>query len=315
MKTPLWSRLTGGVFNSLESAASVCYTEAPYLLGGFHRMYCMRRILLLCTGLVLALAGLSACNMFAPEAGQQTLSADRDRLGTQVAIARQTATPINDRLSVTLEGALTAVARSHAQTTRIAATLQALGTPFVDNRFITPAALDDLAPDANQPGLNVPLAASQQPVIPVVQPTIIGQGAAQGNASDLAPPTPTAIVQAPDGATLEPSAFGLTDVVTAQAVGADDCAVSPTSSFPMGTEGIYVVARAQNLTPANVLTARFLLNGVEQVFYTWSPSFTITQGCIWFYMPASDVASLMGAWTAQIDIDGAAGVQVPFTVA
>ncbi|MBW4438814.1 MAG: hypothetical protein KME04_16880 [Pleurocapsa minor GSE-CHR-MK-17-07R] len=272
----------------------------------------MHRALIRTSGIILLLAVLAACNMFAPEAGQQTLSAERDLRGTEVAIARLTATPINDRLNVTLEGALTALARSHGQTTRIAATLQALGTPFVDSRFVTPAALDNDASVAGQTGLassgqtNI-----QQPVIPVVEPTIIGQGAAQGNASDLVPPTPTPFVE---GATLEPSTVGLSDVVTAQAVGADDCALSPISEFPATTEGVYVVARAQNLSPANLLTARFLLNGVEQVFYTWSPSFNIAQGCIWFYMPAADVTALAGTWTAQIDIDGAAGVQVPFTV-
>lgn len=272
----------------------------------------MHRALVHTCGIFLLLAGLAACNMFAPDAGQQTLSAERDVRGTEVAIARLTATPINDRLNVTLEGALTALARSHGQTTRIAATLQALGTPFVDSRFVTPAALDNGASAAAQTGLaDASQTNIQQPIIPVVEPTIIGQGAAQGNASDLAPPTPTPFVE---GATLEPSTVGLSDVVTAQAVGADDCAVSPISEFPAATEGVYVVARAQNLSPANLLTARFLLNGVEQVFYTWSPSFDIAQGCIWFYMPAADVTALAGTWTAQIDIDGAAGVQVPFTV-
>lgn len=272
----------------------------------------MHRALFRIPGIILLLAVLAACNMFAPEASQQTLSAERDLRGTEVAIARLTATPINDRLNVTLEGALTALARSHGQTTRIAATLQALGTPFVDSRFVTPAALDTDASVAGQTGLaSFGQTNIQQPVIPVVEPTIIGQGAAQGNASDLVPPTPTPFVE---GATLEPSTVGLSDVVTAQAVGADDCALSPISEFPATTEGVYVVARAQNLSPTNLLTARFLLNGVEQVFYTWSPSFDIAQGCIWFYMPAADVTSLAGTWTAQIDIDGAAGVQVPFTV-
>ena len=267
----------------------------------------MNRLLPLLLLVVLAAAG---CNMFAPPIENQTLAAQRDSAGTLVADARATATVATDRLSVTAESAATSVARSGAQSTRIAATLFALGTPFVEVRFITPVAPTQPAvlPSGGSEG------SSGGP--PAVLPTVIGQGSAQGNATLVVPPPMTP----PPGAevTAEPvsgSGPALVNPVITDRVGSDDCAVGSVSTFAPNALGVYIVATAQNIAPGTQFTARFLRDGVEQVFYTWSPGFAINSGCIWFYMPASDVAFGAGNWSAQIEMNGAVAVQpIPFTV-
>lgn len=263
----------------------------------------VQRLLPLFALVVLAAAG---CNMFAPPAANQTLSAERDSAGTLVAQARASATPGMDRLAVTSEAAITGVARSAAQSTRIAATLFALGTPFVDIRFITPEAPTEAA---IQPGIS----GSGGP--PAVLPTVIGQGSAQGNATLQAPPAPT-----PPGAeaTAGPSGSSgpaLVNAVITDRVGSDDCAVGSVTEFGPNALGVYIVATAQNVPAGSQFTARFLHDGAEQVFYTWSPGFNISNGCVWFYMPASDVSFTAGSWSAQIEMNGSVAVPpVSFTV-
>lgn len=250
----------------------------------------------------------TGCNMFAPPAANQTLAVERDSAATQVAEAHASATLAADRLSVTAEAAQTSVARSAAQSTRIAATLFALGTPFVDIRFITPEAATPTA----QPGIGAGNQVVGGP--PAVQPTIIGQGSAQGNATLQGEPAPT-LPGAP--ATAEPGNGGaeLVNIVITDRVGSDDCAVGSVSDFAATALGVYVVATARNLPAGSQLTARFLNNGVEQVYYNWSPNFNISEGCVWFYMPASDVVFSTGNWSAQLELNGAAaGAPALFTV-
>jgi hypothetical protein len=244
--------------------------------------------------------------MFAPEASQQTLQAQRDALGTQVAEARASATPQSARMQVTLEAAQTSAARSNLQTTRIAATLSALGTPFIDIRFITP----EFAQLAAAPDSSAQVTGQDGVAIPQVMPTIIGQGGAQGNSSITAPSTPIPAAEQ----TVDPALPSLSNLTTADAVGADDCAAAPVTNFSAEAAGVYVVANAANLTPANTLTARWSFAGTEQITYDWTPGFNITQGCIWFYMPATDVAFSPGGWAVQIDLDGAPGQPINFTV-
>jgi hypothetical protein len=256
---------------------------------------------------MLAAAG---CNMFAPPAANQTLAAERDIAGTQVAAARASATPAADRLSVTAEAAQTSVARSAAQSTRISATLFALGTPFVDIRFITPEA-------PTQPAVVAPGSGGNQVIggPPAVQPTVIGQGSAQGNATLQGPPPPTLPAAQVTSDPNDSSGPQLVNLVITDRVGADDCAVGSMSSFEPNALGVYIVATALNIASGSQLTARFLNDGIEQVFYNWSPDFNITQGCIWFYMPASDVPFTAGNWSAQLELNGApAGAPVLFTV-
>lgn len=242
-----------------------------------------------------ALLLLTACNMFAPEASLQTLAAQRDRQSTQAAIQRATATAASERLRVTLEAAQTAVTNAEIQSTRIAATLIARGMDVVDVRFITPEA----GAGTTMSGIN-PLNAEGVAVIPA-------QGGAQGNIP-LQPPTPTPPpIQANPAATqpaADPDTPSLTNIVVAERVGADDCALNPQTSFPDTIAQIYVVATAANIASGTPITARFLLEGSEQIRYDWSPGFNIARGCIWFRMPASDVTLTPGSWSATLELNG-----------
>ena len=256
--------------------------------------------------LALAVLAAAGCNMFAPPAANQTLSAERDTAVTMVAQARASATPGMDRLAVTSEAAITSVARSAAQSTRIAATLFALGTPFVDIRFITPEAPTQAAVQPGNSGSSGP---------PAVLPTVIGQGSAQGNATLQAPPAPTQPGAEVTADPSNPNTPALVNAVITDRVGSDDCAVGSVADFSPSALGVYVVATAQNIPSGSQFTARFLRDGVEQVFYTWSPGFNIASGCIWFYMPTSDVDFSADNWSAQIEMNGAVAVQpIAFTV-
>jgi hypothetical protein len=265
------------------------------------------------------LVGLSAtaCNMFAPSVGQQTLEAEHRNAGTRIAQVRGTATVETDRQDATLSVALTNVGRVEIQTTRIAATMLALGTPFIDIRVITP-----MAPT---PAAGAPAAPAGAGVVgpdngSVVQPIIVGTGSAQGNSGlqpTAQPQSATALPLLPDvTAEANPAAAAalLSDITTASAVGGNDCATQSVSSFSTSAAGVYVVAVAQGIGPANVITARWSAGGVEQVFYDWSPSTTVNGGCIWFYMPAGDAVFTPGTWSVSLEVDGVpVGTPVTFT--
>lgn len=256
----------------------------------------------LCTLLLAA-----GCNMFAPPADMQTLSADRITRGTEVAVLRSTATAQTERLRVTLDFAGTAVSNAGMQSTRIAATMIANGTAFVDLRFITPEAPVTAAPLAGNAPLN---------------PIITAGGGAQGN-TVLQPPVPTApplqtnnAAVSAATATPDPTRPSLTSVVVSESVGSDDCAVAPASSFTTAAVELYVVALAANLPAGSTITARWMRDNLEQVRYDWSPSFDIAQGCIWFRMPAGDVAFSAGSWSVQLDFNGLpTGTPTAFTLA
>jgi hypothetical protein len=103
--------------------------------------------------------------------------------------------------------------------------------------------------------------------------------------------------------------------VLSEAVGSDDCPTSTTSVFPTNAEGVYISAVANNLSQSNVVVSHWLREGVEVANYDWSPGFEIEQGCIWFYMPASEVDFSAGNWSVQLDLDGVpVGQPVTFTV-
>jgi hypothetical protein len=219
---------------------------------------------------------------------------------------RQTATAQADRLAITLEYAQTAVGAANAQSTRIAATLMATGMPPIDVRNITPLFATPVPDDVRSDDS----ANAAPPPVFAITP-IMSDSGAQGNTDLLTPPTAAPLAEQ----TIDPDAPHLTEIVITQAVGADDCAVSATSVVPTNADGVYASAIAHNLSPANVVVSHWLREGTEMVFYEWSPGFEIEEGCIWFYMPASDVDFSPGNWSVQLDLDGnPAGQPVAFTI-
>ncbi|MCC6617049.1 MAG: hypothetical protein IT320_26490 [Anaerolineae bacterium] len=242
----------------------------------------------------LLLLTLSACNFFAPGSDVQTQEAAHQAAGTQVAILRQTATYEMDRLLVTQEAVQTAVQDIMLQNTRTAVTMIALGTTFIDAQMITPAAPLTALDGATQP----PVA---------VTPGGVAQGGANGE-------VPQAQATAP-AATGDPTVTSLANIVTSESVGADDCAVSPSTSFSSTTPGIYVVATAFNLGPQNTITYRWLRDGAEVWVDSWSPRGETNGQCIWYYLTPAEVELGPGNWSIDILIDGAmAGTPASFTI-
>jgi hypothetical protein len=254
--------------------------------------------------LTAVLALLSGCNFFAPEPAQQTLAAQHGLLGTEAAQGAETATAATDRLAATVEFAQTAVRQVEAQSTRIVATMFALGTPFVDARAITPP-----APAEVQAAIDF----TPAPVL-VATPVISGAGSALGNVPLQQPPALTAIT--PEESEPEAPASGprLSDLAMSTAVGANDCPTTTATTFPNTVSGLYVTAVANDISPNTTLVSRWRRDGVEVIFYEWTPGFAIAQGCIWFYMPAADVDFGPGNWSVELSINGAAAGTVAFTV-
>jgi hypothetical protein len=240
---------------------------------------------------------LSACNFFTPPGAQETLSADYAARGTQIADLRLTATVEMDRLFVTQEAIQTAVRDVELQSTRTSATLVALGTAVIDTSAITPAG-------------DVALAAAPQPTALAITP---GSAAASAGAGGAPQPTPVAV--ATQAAPADPNATLLTNIVTTESIGADNCAAAPNSSFTSSTSGVYIVATAFNLTPNNTITYRWQRDSIEVYVATWSPSGNTNGECIWYYVTPAEVAFEPGSWSVEVLIDGVlVGSPIPFTV-
>lgn len=276
-------------------------------------------------GLVIGLAG--GCNFFAPPSDIQTENLQSEIARTQIAAIRATATVNSERLLITAEFAGQAIDNAAQQTTRIAATLIALGTPFIEslaleNPGLPPAqpppvtavgpsvaALATLAPGV------IPTSTAPTSFNPLITPGI-GGGARGGATLVLAPPTAAAGNASPAGAaTLDPNGPNLVNIQVATSVGADDCAVNPSSVFTSGVAGLYVVATARNIPAGANLSARFTRDGAEVRPYDWTPDFAINGACIWFWAPAEEVTYTVGAWAVTLAINGVpVGPPVAFTI-
>ncbi|MBE0690856.1 MAG: hypothetical protein IH587_12125 [Anaerolineae bacterium] len=243
----------------------------------------------------LLLLTLSACNFFAPSPDAQTQVAAHQVAGTQMADLRQTATYEIDRLLITQEAVQTAVQDIELQNTRTAVTMIALGTTFIDAQLITPA--------APLTGLEASGATPEQVV---VTPGGVAQGA--NGAVPQAQATQPA-------ATTNPTLASLANIVTTESVGADDCAIAPSTSFASTTPGIYVVATAFNLGPQTTITYRWQREGIEIWVDTWSPRGETNGQCIWYYLTPAEVEMTPGNWSIEILINGAmSGTPVTFTI-
>ncbi len=164
----------------------------------------------------------------------------------------------------------------------------------------------------------------------LVTPMVTGDGAARG--SIAVGPTPALVASptpipgfAPLNPTTPPNlpavdnragngAPALTNVAFSSSVGVDDCPISPTTTFSGSASSIYVSAVGQMLTSSNVVSSRWLLDGVEQVIYTWSPSALVDGACIWFYITPEGVPFTPGSWSVELTIDGATVSTSGFTI-
>ena len=255
-----------------------------------------------------ALISLSACNFFSQPVDLQTENLQNEQAGTQIAAVRATATTNADHMLVTLSSAQTAVGEVDQQSTRIVATLIAQGTLIVDASGITPV-VPTAAPQADG---GSPLPQIANPLLTPGAPQVSAGGSAQGDSALV--PTPASNGQNVQS-TLDPSGPSLTQITLTEQVGKDDCPVNSVTSFNADATDIYVTAVANNVGTSDTLTADFSLAGQSIKTYSWSPGFTIRGACIWFHMPASEVAFSPGSWSVAIAINGTQiGAPIPFSI-
>jgi hypothetical protein len=256
-------------------------------------------------------AALAGCNFFAPDTSVQLLEEENRAYSTQIAEIRATATFVGDQFLATQQAAETAVRSVDLQSTRIASTLVARGTPLVDASAITPIPPTPLPIGAMLEGGSAgDNAVNPQLVTPMVTPG----GSARGSIpvgptpafTDLPQSAPTPL---PPINSSGQAASGDAGIVT------DDCPVSPTSSFTAAATTIYVTAIARSLPAGSTVTSRWLFGGVEQVSYDWTPDFDIDGACIWFFITPEAVAFSPGAWSVELLLNGASVGSNTFTIA
>jgi hypothetical protein len=260
--------------------------------------------------LVLAAVALTAC--LGATASEQTLEADYYARGTQIAELRATVTIEADRLNVTVQYMDTEVARVSTQQALLILTLQARG---LDTSSL-PAVIPQVAGGQPAPG-TTPVAPGSQPLPP--------SGGMPTNTPSL-PTTPGGVT--PGGVLPQPlitpqaavtsggSTTGgvLSEIVTSGAVGADDCALSPTSQFTASTPEIYVVARARNLPDGTTIVSRWRRSdGTELAVFSFSYGF-VENACIWFFATPEDFAFTAGSYSVSLEIGGQIIAQTTFTI-
>lgn len=232
---------------------------------------------------------LAACG---PGAVDPTLVAEHDALSTQIVDLRGTATVLFDQMALTAEFAGTSVARERRRNLELIATLQSFG--------LDPTALAQVSPQPLPQSTPTPLPQAQPGVITPV-PVTNAVPPAGGNVI-----IPTATLGAPT----------VFNVMTAENVGENDCAIGQMSSFSSSAERIYVAATAANITPGTVLGSQWYdaANSLL-VSHDFTPDFEINGSCIWFFVDQTDFPFTPGNYTVQLTINGAAaGPLVPFTI-
>jgi hypothetical protein len=221
---------------------------------------------------------------------QLTLVSQNLELSTQIADIRSTATYAADKLNMTAEYLQTAVTQVAIDNQLLSVTLAASG---VNAANVTPGAL---VPTPLPGADNVQTINSNTPLT-----TEDVNSSGQQNTSG----TPAA-----GGGT--PSLY---NIVLAEGVGGNDCALAAVSSFPSTTEKIYVVATAANIASGTKLSSHWFNAGTEVVSHDFTPDFNIEQNCIWFYIDQTDTAFTAGTWSVQLDInDQPAGSPVSFSI-
>jgi hypothetical protein len=243
----------------------------------------MQRMRILCA-VALALTALLASACKVSGTTELTLVAENLDLGTQIADVRATATYAADRLNMTLEYLQTASKDVVERQQLLSGTLvqSGLNPSGVQPITVTAAPLGQLTPEAGGP-----------------QPQATPPPDAPNNTAD----------------TTSGGQPTLSNIVMAEAVGKDDCAVGSVTTFTPNADRIYVVATASNIPSGTKLNSRWLAGGKEVVAHDFTPDFEIKNACIWFFIDKTDTAFTPGNWSVQLEINGAAaGAPVAFSI-
>jgi hypothetical protein len=108
----------------------------------------------------------------------------------------------------------------------------------------------------------------------------------------------------------------LFNLVTAEGVGANDCALSSVTSFTADTKQIYVVATAANIIASTTLGAQWYLGDTLLTKQEFSPKDDVNNNCIWFYVEPVDFPFTPGSYRVDLLINGTpvSGAQASFTI-
>lgn len=245
----------------------------------------MRHSVYLCG--LLAVLWLGACS---DSGARQTLEAENAALSTEINIIRTTATFQRDVLQITAENAERVLTQVVRQNQAISATLQATGVNATAIALVKPDGTVAATPTASSSNFNQNPATTPE----VISGTLVG----------------TAFVP-----TETPGQATLYNVVMAEGVGDNDCALAAVTSFSSSAEAIYVVATAANITPGTLLGAQWLREGVPLTSQDFTPDFEINQNCIWFFVDQTDFAFTPGNYSVQLLINNSpVGAPTAFAV-
>lgn len=233
---------------------------------------------------------ITACS---DNSAQQTLVADNALLGTQIVELRVTATYMVDEIRRTAEFVLTETTKAARLRDELSSTLQAAG--------IDAGSISQVQPNTNFAVATAP--AAGQPNVPVgPPPTNSTPGSLDLNFAATTVGTPTS------------SAPSLFNVVTAEGVGSNDCALSSVTTFSPESSQIYVVATAANITAGSTIAAQWYLDGTLVTDQSFVPDSDINDNCIWFFAEQVDFAFTPGNYRVDLTVNGASMASANFTI-
>ncbi len=224
-----------------------------------------------------------------PDNVQQTLIAEHDAAGTELAIQAATATIASARLRTTLDFAGTQVGFARDQGELLRSTLIARGTDSaVIDAFLEGVQVDTL-PTATPRPPDTP---------PLVQPSPNAGGPTLSDPQNADSPQPR-----------------LSNPIFTDGVGDNGCALSVNPTFTPQSEAIYIVVTAQNIPAGTQIASRWRQGEQEIAFYDYVPPADIASECVWFFIDQTDAIFSAGSWSVALELDGQpVGTPIPFTI-
>lgn len=224
-----------------------------------------------------------------PSNNQQTLIAEHDVAGTELAYERTTATIEAARLRTTLDFAGTQVGFARDQNEFLRSTLIARGT---DSAFINES-LGRIEISA------LPSPTTRPPDSPAISPSSLNDAATLS----ITPPADS-IAQS-----------RLSNPIITNSVGENGCARVINPILTPQSEAIYVVVTAQNIAAGTQIASRWRQGEQEIAFYDYVPTTDIINECVWFFIDQTDAVFSPGTWSVTLELAGqVVGTPIPFVI-